>query len=97
MLMHVIYKIIEGKRVEFIQRVEEAGIIEASRQEPGNLSYEYFYPINDSNSVLLVESWINTTAQAAHVKTEHFNKLTELKKEYVESVIIKKYNASNIM
>jgi quinol monooxygenase YgiN len=97
LLMHVIYKTKEGKRDEFIQKVEKSGIIRASRQEPGNLAYQYFYPINEDNSVLLVESWTNTTAQAAHGQTEHFKKLSEIKKDYVEEVIIKKYNASNIM
>lgn len=97
LLMHVIYKIKEGKRDEFIQRVEESGIITASKQEPGNLLYQYFYPINDESSVLLIESWTNTNAQVAHGKTEQFKKLSDLKKEYVEEVIIKKYSASNII
>lgn len=97
LLMHVIYKTKAGKRDEFIQKVEEAGIIEASRQEPGNVAYQYFYPIDDNSNVLLVESWTNTAAQATHGKTEHFKKLTEIKKEYVENVIIKKYSTSSIM
>ncbi|HEX2946824.1 MAG TPA: putative quinol monooxygenase [Clostridia bacterium] len=93
LLMHVIYITKEGKRDEFVQRVEESGIITASRQEPGNISYQYFYPYNDNNSVLLVESWTDANAQAAHGRMEHFKKLSELKKEYVENVIIKKYEA----
>lgn len=97
LLMHVIYKIKEGKRDEFIQKVIESGIITASKQEPGNLFYHYYHPISDNCSVLLIESWTNTNAQVAHCKTEHFKKLSELKKEYVEEVIIKKYAASNIM
>ncbi len=97
MLMHVTYKTRDGKRNEFIQNVKKSGIIKDSRQEPGNLAYQYFYPIDDNNSVLLIESWTNTAAQAAHGQTEHFKKLSELKKKYVEEVIIKKYFASNIM
>lgn len=95
LLIHVVYNIKEGKRAEFFRKVEESGIIAASRQEPGNLSYDYYYPINDKNSVLLIESWTDSTAQAAHGKTEQYKKLSELKKEYVEEVTINKFAVSN--
>ncbi len=91
LLMHVIYKVKEGKRDEFIRRVKESGIMTASRQEPGNLCYQYFYPTDDNNSVLLIESWTNIKAQQSHCRTEHFKKLSEIKNEYVEAVDIKKY------
>lgn len=42
LLMHVTYKVKAGKRDEFIQRVKELGIMTASKQEPGNLFYEYY-------------------------------------------------------
>ncbi len=95
--MHVIYKIKEGKRNEFIQKVMEAGIITASKQETGNLFYQYFFPIDDNNSVLLIEAWVDANAQAAHCTTENFKRLSEIKKDYVEKVIIKKYDASIII
>jgi quinol monooxygenase YgiN len=97
LLMHVIYKVKEGKRDEFNQMLKEAGIMIASKQEPGNLFYEYYYPIGDDNSVLLIESWTDTNAQAIHCKTEHYKKLSELKNEYVETVRIKKYAVSDII
>lgn len=95
--MHVIYKVKVGKRDEFIKKVTEAGIITASRQEPGNLLYHYYYPIDSNNSVLLIEAWTDTNAQEAHCRTENFKRLSEIKKEYVKEVIIKKYDVSNIV
>ncbi len=94
LLLHVIYKVREGKRDEFIRKVKESGIMTASLQEPGNLCYHYYYPTDDNNSVLLIESWTNVQAQQFHCRTEHFQKLSELKNEYVEAVSIKKYNVS---
>lgn len=96
-LMHVTYKVKKGKRDEFLQKVKEADIITASKQEPGNLFYEYYYPVDDKHSLLLVESWTNANAQAAHGRTEHFKRLSELKKDYVEEITIKKFNASDII
>lgn len=97
LLMHVTYRVKAGKRDEFIKKVKELGIIVASKQEPGNLFYEYYYPIGDENSILLIESWINTNAQVMHGKTEHFKMLSELKNEYVEKVTIKKFVVSDTM
>lgn len=97
LLMQVIYRVKEGKRDEFIQKVKEAGIMTASKQEPGNLLYDYYYPTDDNNNVLLIEAWTNTKTQVAHTNTEHFNKLSEIKKEYVEAVHIKKYNSQCFM
>ncbi|MBP7176317.1 MAG: antibiotic biosynthesis monooxygenase [Thermoclostridium sp.] len=95
LLMHVTYKVKEGRRDEFIQKVKDLGIMVASKQEPGNLFYEYYYPIDDVNSVLLVEAWTNTDSQVQHTKTEHFKVLSELKNEYVEITQIKKFTASD--
>lgn len=97
LIMHVVYKVKAGKRDEFIKRVTEAGIIKATKQEPGNLLYDYYCPIDDNNSVLLVEEWTDTNAQEAHCRTEHFKRLSEIKKEYVEEIIIKKFDASDIL
>ncbi|NLD47106.1 MAG: antibiotic biosynthesis monooxygenase [Clostridiaceae bacterium] len=94
-LMHVTYKVKEGKRDDFTRKVKDLGIMDASKQEPGNLLYEYYYPIDDENSVLLVEAWANTDSQVQHTKTEHFKLLFELKKEYVELTKIKKFTASD--
>ncbi|NLE25377.1 MAG: antibiotic biosynthesis monooxygenase [Clostridiaceae bacterium] len=95
LLMHVTYITKEGKRDEFIQKVKDLGIMTASQQEPGNLFYEYYYPIDDENSVLLVEAWTNTDSQVQHTKTEHFQTLSEIKNEYVETTLIKKFTASD--
>lgn len=91
LLMHVTYKVKEGKRNEFVQKVQDLGILTASRQETGNLLYDYYYSVDDDNSVLLVEAWTDAETQAIHCKTEHFKKLSELKNEYVESVQINKF------
>ncbi len=90
-LLHVTYIVKKGKRDEFLRNIKDMGIITGSKQEPGNLFYEYYYPIECENSVLLVESWTNTKAQECHGKAEHYQKLTQLKKEYVEEVHIKKF------
>lgn len=40
----------------FAEEMEASGTAELIRAEEGNLRYEYFFPMNDSESVLLVDS-----------------------------------------
>jgi quinol monooxygenase YgiN len=96
LLVNVTYKIKEGKREEFFNKVNEMGIIEDSRQEPGNSKYEYFFPVDSEDKLFLMEMWANDVAQAMHGKTEHYKKLQLLKEEYVIDVSIEKYNISKL-
>ncbi len=90
-LLHVTYKVKKGTRERFIQKVKECGIITSSKQEPGNLYYEYYFPIECDESILLIESWTNAKAIELHMKADHYKLLTELKKEYVEETHIRKF------
>jgi quinol monooxygenase YgiN len=91
-LLNVSYMIKPGKRDEFFKKVNEQGIARDSRAEPGNYKYEYYIPVDSKNVLFLVEMWVSSAAQAVHVKTEHFQKLQALKKEYVTNVSIEKYS-----
>lgn len=93
-LINVKYAIKPGKRDEFLKKVNEQGIIISSRAEPGNYQYEYYKPINSENILFLMEMWVSSEAQAVHSKTEHYQRLQALKKEYVDDVSIEKYNIS---
>ena len=37
--------------------MESSGLTKKIREENGNLRYEYFYPANDDETVLLIDSW----------------------------------------
>lgn len=93
-LLNVRYTTKPGKRNEFLKKVTEQGIAQASRAEPGNYKYEYYIPADSENVLFLMEMWVSGAAQAAHVKTEHFQRLQALKQDYVTDVSIEKYNIS---
>ena len=82
------YKIKDGKREEFINRLMEEQIMKESRQEPGNIKYEVSVPVDSLNEVCITELWTNQAEQKRHTQTEQYARLTELKKQYVEAVEI---------
>ena len=46
-----------GNARAFVQEMESSGIADAIRQELGNLRYQYFQPLDNSETVLLIDSW----------------------------------------
>ena len=71
-----------GNARKFAEEMEQSGTAAAIRAEKGNLKYEYFYPVNDKETVLLIDSWENQEAIDAHHATPMMNKITELRNKY---------------
>ena len=71
-----------GNARKFAEEMEQSGTVAAIRAEKGNKRYEYFYPKNDPETVLLIDSWENQEAIDAHHKTPMMDKITELRNKY---------------
>jgi quinol monooxygenase YgiN len=50
-------------------------LIEASRQEPGNLAFEAYLKLDDPRSYVLLERYTSRAAFAEHRETSHFKEL----------------------
>ncbi|MCR5268774.1 MAG: antibiotic biosynthesis monooxygenase [Lachnospiraceae bacterium] len=55
---------------------------DAIRAEKGNLRYEYFQPVNDPETVLLIDSWSDQGAIDAHHASLMMKKIAELRDKY---------------
>ena len=80
-----------GNARKFAEEMEQTGTAAAIRAEKGNLKYEYFYPVNDEETVLLIESWENQEAIDAHHATPMMNKITELRNKYDLHMRVERY------
>lgn len=90
-LVNVRYIIKEGMRDHFYNALLEEGIISDSKKEPGNIKYDYYYPLDCDRSLCLMEMWTNEHAVMLHSHTSHYERLQALKKQYVEKVQIHRY------
>lgn len=96
-ILHVKYNCKPDCREAFLNAIKENRLDEASRNESGNLKYDYSFDAEDKNALILTELWKDKDAVAFHNGTEHFKKLGEMKAEYVESVEIQRFEAEPIL
>jgi Uncharacterized conserved protein len=96
-LVNVKYVIKPGKRDEFLEKVIQSGIITASEAEPGNCKYEYYKPQYSEDTLFLMEMWLSAKDISSHADTDHYQLLQALKKDYVTTVSIEKFNISKII
>lgn len=85
------YKGSNGSARKFVNEMISSGIVEQIRKEQGNLRYEYFFPQNDDETVLLVDSWVNQEALDKHHELPLMNIIKELRDKYDLHMEVEKY------
>lgn len=80
--VNLYYKGINKNALAFAKEMESSGIADAIRSEKGNLRYEYFQPIDDPETVLLIDSWTDQAAIDAHHASPMMKQLAELRDKY---------------
>lgn len=71
-----------GSARKFAQEMESSGIADAIRKEPGNERYEYFQPLDDPETILLIDQWQDQEAIDAHHASPMMKQLAELREKY---------------
>jgi quinol monooxygenase YgiN len=80
--VNLYYKGINGAARAFANEMESSGIADAIRAEKGNLRYEYFQPLNDAETILLIDSWTDQAAIDAHHKSPMMGEIVALRDKY---------------
>ncbi|MDE6058741.1 MAG: antibiotic biosynthesis monooxygenase [Clostridia bacterium] len=72
----------DGAARKFAEEMVESGIVAAVRAEAGNERYEYFFPMDDPETVLLIDRWKDEDALDFHHKSELMPKIAALREKY---------------
>ena len=71
-----------GAARKFAEEMTSSGVADAIRRESGNLQYEYFFPMNDPETVLLIDSWSSQEAIDIHHGTPMMQQIIKLREKY---------------
>jgi len=94
-VMNLYYCGKDGSARTFAEEMENSGVVEAIRAEEGNERYEYFYPKNDSETVLLIDAWRDQSALDAHHASPMMDKISELRSKYNLHMRAERYVSGN--
>lgn len=76
---------------KFAKEMVDSGVVAAIRAEKGNIRYDYFFPMEDEHTVLLIDSWENQEAIDVHHATSMMNQIIELRNKYDLHMKVERY------
>ena len=80
--LHLFYTGTGGAAEAFAREMTSSDVADEIRREPGNLRYEYFFPMDDRETVLLIDSWESQAAIDAHHASPMMAKIAALREKY---------------
>ena len=68
-----------------------SGVVRDIRAEDGNIRYEYFFPMDDSETVLLIDSWQDQSSIDVHHASPMMARIIELREKYGLGMRVERY------
>lgn len=89
--VNIYYSGVKGNAVKFAKEMISGGVVADIRAEDGNLRYEYFLPIDDKETVLLIDSWKDQRSLDVHHGSPMMAKIAELREKYDLHMKVERY------
>jgi quinol monooxygenase YgiN len=80
-----------GSARKFAEEMISSGVVSDIRAEDGNIRYDYFCPMNDAETILLIDSWENQEAIDIHHASPMMEQITRLREKYDLSMKVERY------
>ena len=80
--VNIYYSGTGGSARRFADEMISSGTMDQIRAEDGNLRYEYFYPMDDPETVLLIDSWRDQEAIDVHHASPMMETIANLREKY---------------
>ena len=80
-----------GNARKFAEEMTSSGTVAAIRAEAGNLRYEYYQPLDDPETILLIDSWENQEAIDLHHASPMMATIAALREKYDLHMTVERY------
>lgn len=77
--------------LRFAEEMVTSGTVAAIRAEKGNLRYEYFRPLDDPETILLIDSWEDQEVLDLHHASPMMAQIAALREKYDLHMRVEKY------
>lgn len=89
--INIYYTGTNGNARRFAEEMTARGIVNDIRAEEGNLRYEYFFPMDDAETVLLIDSWTDQQAINIHHSSPMMSEIIDLREKYDLHMRVERY------
>lgn len=93
--INIYYKGQNGNARKFAQEMVDSGIVDAIRKEDGNERYDYYFPMDDPETVLLIDSWKDQNALDVHHGLPLMLRIARLREKYDLHMKVERYVADD--
>ena len=80
--VNIYYSGENGNAVKFAEEMVSSGVVDKIRAEEGNLRYDYFFPMDDKETVLLIDSWADQKSIDVHHASPMMAQIIALREKY---------------
>lgn len=89
--VNIYYSGVNGNARKFAEEMISSGVVEDIRAEDGNIRYEYFLPMKDEETVLLIDGWKDQHSIDVHHASPMMARITELREKYDLHMKVERY------
>lgn len=76
---------------KFAEEMISSGTVAKIKAEEGNLKYDYFFPMEDASTVLLIDSWTDQRAIDIHHESPMMQTILGLREKYDLHMKVERY------
>lgn len=89
--INIYYSGENGNARKFAEEMVSSGVVREIRAEAGNIRYEYFFPMDDRETVLLIDCWNDQHSIDVHHASPMMSQITRLRDKYDLHMKVERY------
>lgn len=89
--INILYRGKGDSAKKFVEEVISSGLIEKIRSEKGSLRYEYYFPAEDKEACLLIDSWESQEDLDNHHTCPNMDRIAFLRTKYNLRIFVRKF------
>ncbi len=94
--VNIRYTGINGAARAFADEMISGRTVAAIRAEKGNLRYEYYTPLDDPETILLIDSWTDQAAIDIHHASPMMKTIASLREKYDLHMTVERFVSEDI-
>lgn len=95
--INIYYSGRDGAAGAFAEEMLRSGTVAAIRAAPGNVRYDYFQPLEDPETLLLIDQWRDQEALDAHHASPMMGRIAALREKYDLHMRVERFDSETAL